>query len=309
LAALMREPSADERQRLFGARLDDLLVERYRAAVHVAAAAGGDNAANLWGVLSLLDDAENDDDDTSLAPSTSSPSPAPPPRSFSFVRHGSGTALTDYTNGSKPLSRSPSATAALQSPSAAEYNAPDGITSFEILKPISKGAFGRVYLARKRKTGDVFAIKVLKKSSIKRKNKVERVLAERNILAMTHNPFVVRLAQAFQNERNLYLVMEYLPGGDLAALLTAMGCFDDDMAQLYLAETVLALEYIHGVGIVHRDLKPENLLIDRFGHLKLTDFGLSRVGLLNQELGDSAGEIVGTPDYLAPELLLAAGHT
>ena len=161
-----------------------------------------------------------------------------------------------------------------------------------LFRSISKGAFGRVYVARKKVTGDVFAIKVLRKSSMKRKNKVERVLAERNILAMTHNPFVVRLAQAFQNERNLYLVMEYLPGGDLAALLTAMGCFDNDMAQLYLAETVLALEYIHGVGIVHRDLKPENLLIDRFGHIKLTDFGLSRVGLLNQEIGATAGEIV-----------------
>ncbi|KAK4752883.1 hypothetical protein SAY87_021681 [Trapa incisa] len=209
------------------------------------------------------------------------------------------------------------------------------IEDFEIIKPISRGAFGRVFLARKRATGDLFAIKVLKKADMIRKNAVESILAERNILISLRNPFVVRFFYSFTCKENLYLVMEYLNGGDLYSLLRNLGCLDEDMARIYIAEVVLALEYLHSLNVIHRDLKPDNLLIGQDGHIKLTDFGLSKVGLINST-DDFTGpqvsssgflredetldhhstnreqrqkhSVVGTPDYLAPEILLGMGH-
>ncbi|XP_022737678.1 probable serine/threonine protein kinase IRE isoform X2 [Durio zibethinus] len=208
------------------------------------------------------------------------------------------------------------------------------IEDFEIIKPISRGAFGRVFLARKRATGDLFAIKVLKKADMIRKNAVESILAERNILISVRNPFVVRFFYSFTCRENLYLVMEYLNGGDLFSLLRNLGCLDEDMGRVYIAEVVLALEYLHSLNVIHRDLKPDNLLIGQDGHIKLTDFGLSKVGLINStddlsgpSLGSSGfledepkeqtslkreqrqkHSVVGTPDYLAPEILLGMGH-
>ncbi|KAM7266387.1 hypothetical protein ACFE04_004284 [Oxalis oulophora] len=206
------------------------------------------------------------------------------------------------------------------------------IEDFEIIKPISRGAFGRVFLARKRATGDLFAIKVLRKADMIRKNSVERILSERNILISLRNPFVVSSPGISWD--NLYLVMEYLNGGDLYSLLRNLGCLDEDMARVYMAEVVLALEYLHSLNVIHRDLKPDNLLIGQDGHIKLTDFGLSKVGLIDSTddlSGVSAGDsgftgdnepksqaakkeqrkkhsVVGTPDYLAPEILLGMGH-
>ncbi|XP_059455765.1 probable serine/threonine protein kinase IREH1 isoform X2 [Corylus avellana] len=210
------------------------------------------------------------------------------------------------------------------------------IDDFEIIKPISRGAFGRVFLAKKRTTGDLFAIKVLKKADMIRKNAVESILAERDILISVRNPFVVRFFYSFTCRDNLYLVMEYLNGGDLYSLLRNLGCLDEDVARVYLAEVVLALEYLHSLRVVHRDLKPDNLLIAHDGHIKLTDFGLSKVGLINSTddlsgpavsgaslLGEDEPQLsvsehqrerrkkrsaVGTPDYLAPEILLGTGH-
>ncbi|XP_043695761.1 probable serine/threonine protein kinase IREH1 isoform X2 [Telopea speciosissima] len=212
------------------------------------------------------------------------------------------------------------------------------IDDFEIIKPISRGAFGRVFLAKKRTTGDLFAIKVLKKADMIRKNAVESILAERDILISVRNPFVVRFFYSFTCRDNLYLVMEYLNGGDLYSLLRNLGCLDEDVARIYIAEVVLALEYLHSLRVVHRDLKPDNLLIAHDGHIKLTDFGLSKVGLINSTddlsgpavsgtslLGEDEPQFsvseklnqrerrqkrsaVGTPDYLAPEILLGTGH-
>eukprot|EP01134_Creolimax_fragrantissima_P005918 CFRG5918T1 len=153
------------------------------------------------------------------------------------------------------------------------------ITDFEILKPISKGAFGKVYLARKITTRDLYAIKVMNKADMIRKNLVANVLAEKIALSMSANPHVVKLYYSFQSTTALYLVMEYLIGGDVYSLLQNFGVFDEDMAAFYVAEVVLALEYLHNLHIVHRDIKPDNMLIDHNGHLKLTDFGLSRVQL------------------------------
>ncbi|KAK3137061.1 hypothetical protein QOZ80_5BG0447150 [Eleusine coracana subsp. coracana] len=210
------------------------------------------------------------------------------------------------------------------------------IEDFEIIKPISRGAFGRVFLARKRVTGDLFAIKVLKKADMIRKNAVESILAERDILISARNPFVVRFFYSFTCRENLYLVMEYINGGDLYSLLRNLGCLDEDMAKTYIAELVLALEYLHSMNVIHRDLKPDNLLISREGHIKLTDFGLSKVGLINSTDDFSGPDVssvlvgdhhptdaehraqkreqrqkqtaVGTPDYLAPEILLGMPH-
>ncbi|WCJ35156.1 Protein kinase superfamily protein [Euphorbia peplus] len=206
------------------------------------------------------------------------------------------------------------------------------IDDFEIIKPISRGAYGKVFLARKRITGDLFAIKVLKKLDMLRKNDVQRILAERNILIAVRNPFVVRFFYSFTCRENLYLVMEYLNGGDLYSLLRKVGCLEEDVARIYIAELVLALEYLHSLGIVHRDLKPDNILIAHDGHIKLTDFGLSQIGLINSTIELSVPDTnknqnsdaldphaqqteelshhsaVGTPDYLAPEILLGTEH-
>ncbi|KAF8639773.1 hypothetical protein AX17_001033 [Amanita inopinata Kibby_2008] len=164
---------------------------------------------------------------------------------------------------------------------------PTSIKDFDIIKPISKGAFGSVFLARKKATGDYFAIKVLKKADMIAKNQITNVKAERMILMkQAESPFVAKLFFTFQSKENLYLVMEYLNGGDCAALIKSLGSLPEEWTRQYVAEVVLGLEYLHQRGIVHRDLKPDNLLIDQHGHLKLTDFGLSRIGLLGRQTRD-----------------------
>ncbi|KAL6602508.1 serine/threonine protein kinase 15, partial [Neocallimastix californiae] len=188
------------------------------------------------------------------------------------------------------------------------------IKDFEIIKPISRGAYGKVYLSRKKATQDLYAIKVLKKSDMIRKNMVSQVLNEKKVLELSRNPFVVKLYYAFHSKEYLYLVMEYLIGGDLSSLLNNFGYFDENMAKIYIAETAIALEYLHKNSIVHRDLKPDNLLINKEGHIKLTDFGLSRIVVNSNDGYDenknksNKNDLLGTPDYLAPELLLGFGN-
>ncbi|GAA6014858.1 hypothetical protein JCM11491_002139 [Sporobolomyces phaffii] len=194
------------------------------------------------------------------------------------------------------LSVSPSAQLALSPrlPSAvpSSRTRASSIKDFKILKPISKGAFGSVYLAKKVTTGDYYAIKVLKKSDMVAKNQVTNVKAERMILMSTaESNFVVKLYYTFQSKDYLYLVMEYLNGGDCGALVKNLGGLTEDWAKKYVAEVVVGLEHLHSSGIIHRDLKPDNLLIDAKGHLKLTDFGLSRIGLLGRQT-----QIPGTRD-------------
>ena len=166
------------------------------------------------------------------------------------------------------------------------------IKDFELIKPISEGAYGKVFLARKVGTMDIFAIKVMRKLDTIRKNAVEMVNNERNILATSDNPFVVRFYYSFTSEDSLFLVMEYLPGGDCYSLLQTLGCLTEDLAKTYIAEAVLALEYCHSHGVVHRDVKPDNLLIASDGHIKLTDFGLSTTGV-----NDRAEKLSMTEEY------------
>ncbi|CAH8321798.1 unnamed protein product [Eruca vesicaria subsp. sativa] len=197
------------------------------------------------------------------------------------------------------------------------------IDDFEEIKEISRGAFGRVVLAKKRTTGDIFAIKVLKKTDMIRKDAVKSIIAERNILIKIQNPLVVRFYYSFTSRENLYLVMEYVKGGDFYSLLKNLNCIHETNARKYIAEVVLALEYLHSEGVVHRDLKPDNILVADDGHVKLIDFGLSKVGLIDST-GDLSGPKLptsehkikrqdkrsarGTPDYLAPEILRGTGH-
>lgn len=162
------------------------------------------------------------------------------------------------------------------------------IKDYEIINPISRGAFGNVFLARKKLTGDYYAIKVLKKADMIAKNQVMNVRAERAIMmSQSESPFVAKLYYTFQSKNYLYLVMEYLNGGDCAALIKALGGLTEQWAQRYCAEVVVGVQDLHEKGIVHRDLKPDNLLIDKNGHLKLTDFGLSRMGLVRRHTRQS----------------------
>lgn len=161
---------------------------------------------------------------------------------------------------------------------------PPSIKDFDIVKPISKGAFGSVYLSKKKSTGDYYAIKVLKKADMIAKNQVTNVKAERAIMMWQgESDFVAKLYWTFSSKEYLYLVMEYLNGGDCASLVKILGGLPEDWCKKYVAEIVLGVQHLHSRGIVHRDLKPDNLLIDHKGHLKLTDFGLSRMGLVGRQ--------------------------
>ncbi|XP_066590804.1 serine/threonine-protein kinase greatwall isoform X2 [Prorops nasuta] len=159
------------------------------------------------------------------------------------------------------------------------------IHDFKIVKPISRGAFGKVFLGHKKSNPEtVYAIKVMKKNEMIHKNMASQVIIERNALALTSSPYCVQLFYSLQSISSVYLVMEYMVGGDLKSLLGFCGYMEESMAAFYTAEVCLALEYLHSHGIVHRDLKPDNMLLSREGHVKLTDFGLSRISSCHRDL-------------------------
>eukprot|EP00049_Salpingoeca_infusionum_P015507 m.302725 g.302725 ORF g.302725 m.302725 type:complete len:452 (-) comp15887_c0_seq2:1307-2662(-) len=172
-------------------------------------------------------------------------------------------AMTTSSTSSKPTDSS-------------KHTAPS-LDDFDIIKPISRGAFGSVFLAKKKDTTQLFALKMMRKAVLLRKNMVDQVVTERDAMALMISPFVVRLFYSFRSESAMFLVMEFMIGGDLGTLLKHFGAFDLEMTTFYLSEITVALEYLHRHGIVHRDLKPDNILIDAKGHIKLYDFGLSRL--------------------------------
>lgn len=146
---------------------------------------------------------------------------------------------------------------------------------FEKIKTLGVGAFGEVTLCKKKDSKyQVYAMKTLAKSDVLKRNQVAHVKAERDILAEADNEWVVKLYYSFQDRESLYFVMDYVPGGDLMGLLIKLGVFEEPLARFYIAELVLAIESVHKMGFIHRDIKPDNILIDRLGHIKLTDFGL-----------------------------------
>ncbi|KAK7840398.1 serine/threonine-protein kinase tricorner [Quercus suber] len=228
------------------------------------------------------------------------------------------------------------------------------VDDFDLLTIIGRGAFGEVRLCREKKSGNIYAMKKLKKSEMLSRGQVEHVRAERNLLAEVASHFIVKLYYSFQDAEFLYLIMEYLPGGDMMTLLMREETLTEIVARFYIAQSVLAIESIHKHNYVHRDIKPDNLLLDKYGHMKLSDFGLckpldcSNLSSINENevlddenLNDTmdidgcfsdtktgrrwkspleqlqhwqinrrtlAYSTVGTPDYIAPEVLLKKGY-
>lgn len=208
---------------------------------------------------------------------------------------------------------------------------------FEPLHIIGRGAFGEVRICRHKETGEVVAMKKMRKKEMLKKNQVGHVRAERDILVKANNPWITNLKYSFQDQANLYLVMEYLPGGDLMNLLIKKDILSEEEARFYIAEMVLAIEMVHSLDYIHRDLKPDNVLLDKDGHIKLTDFGLCKhaeirattadtryqmkhsdnfnalKNILNKKMGYKrnrtlAFSTVGTPDYIAPEVFGPKGY-
>ncbi|KAG9353085.1 hypothetical protein JZ751_017661 [Albula glossodonta] len=149
-----------------------------------------------------------------------------------------------------------------------------GLDDFESLKVIGRGAFGEVRLVQKKDTGHVYAMKILRKADMLEKEQVGHIRAERDILVEADSLWVVKMFYSFQDKMNLYLLMEFLPGGDMMTLLMKKDTLTEEETQFYIAETVLAIDSIHQLGFIHRDIKPDNLLLDSRGHVKLSDFGL-----------------------------------
>jgi len=218
------------------------------------------------------------------------------------------------------------------------------VNDFETLTIIGRGAFGEVRVCRKKDDKKIYAMKIMKKSEMLKKNQVQHIRAERDVLALADNPWVVKLHFSFQDDKNLYLVMEYLPGGDLMTILMKYDILTEEQTRFYIAETALAIWSVHQLNYVHRDLKPDNILIDREGHIRLSDFGLCKAfesapapyleqykaeasknptgpAVVSPEPAGAASaaakqhrsrklaySTVGTPDYIAPEVFAQTGY-
>eukprot|EP00172_Hildenbrandia_rubra_P004577 Plantae.Rhodophyta-Hildenbrandia_rubra.ctg95.p1 GENE.Plantae.Rhodophyta-Hildenbrandia_rubra.ctg95~~Plantae.Rhodophyta-Hildenbrandia_rubra.ctg95.p1 ORF type:complete len:460 (+),score=94.45 Plantae.Rhodophyta-Hildenbrandia_rubra.ctg95:179-1558(+) len=214
-------------------------------------------------------------------------------------------------------------------------------SDFEKICVIGKGAFGEVYLVKHTSSGDYLAMKKLRKSDMLRKEQVNHAWSERHVLVAADHNFVCKLCYAFQSTESLFLIMEFLPGGDLMSLLMVKDILPEEEAKFYIAEMIVAIDSIHKLGYIHRDIKPDNLLIDAEGHLKLSDFGLCKnyfgdvptLPATNHSANSSddtcqvsqlsareratawkrtarkqAFSTVGTPEYIAPEVLLKRGY-
>ncbi|KAJ3210206.1 cAMP-dependent protein kinase [Entophlyctis luteolus] len=168
------------------------------------------------------------------------------------------------------------------------------LADFQFIRTLGTGTFGRVYLVRYKNTDKFFAMKMLKKAEVVRLKQVEHINSEKQILAEIDFPFI--------DDRNVYMLLEYVVGGELFSHLRRAGRFSNDMTRFYAAEIVLAIEYLHERDIIYRDLKPENLLLDHFGHIKITDFGFAK------KVDDRTWTLCGTPEYLAPEIIQSKGH-
>ncbi|KIJ51352.1 hypothetical protein M422DRAFT_58891 [Sphaerobolus stellatus SS14] len=171
------------------------------------------------------------------------------------------------------------------------------LIDFMIQRTLGTGSFGRVHLVRHKQTQRYYAMKVLSKEKVVRTKQIEHTQNERRLLSDVHNPFIVNVWGAFQDSQNLYMVLDFVAGGELFALLRRAKRFPDPVAKFYAAEVALALHYLHSKDIIYRDLKPENVLLGADGHVKLTDFGFAKI------VKDVTWTLCGTPDYLAPEVV------
>lgn len=177
------------------------------------------------------------------------------------------------------------------------------LDDFDLDRTIGTGSFGRVMVVySKRDRAQRYAMKMLKKDNIVKMKQVEHTLNERKILASIDFPFIVKLAHSFKDNSNLYMVLEYVSGGEMFTHLRRTGRYSEENAQFYTSQIVLAFEYLHYLNIVYRDLKPENVLYDSSGYIKITDFGFSKI------IKDRTWTLCGTPEYLAPEIILSRGY-
>lgn len=176
------------------------------------------------------------------------------------------------------------------------------IDDYQIIKTVGTGTFGRVLLCRNKSTDEYAAMKVLNLADVIRLKQVEHVKNEKNILLEVRHPFVVNMLWCNRDESCIYMLFEYVCGGELFSYLRNAGRFSTSTGNFYSTEIILALEYLHAKSIVYRDLKPENLLLDKDGNLKITDFGFAK------KLTDRTWTLCGTPEYLAPEIIQSKGH-
>lgn len=177
---------------------------------------------------------------------------------------------------------------------------------FDMIKMIGKGNFGKVFLVRAKANGALYAMKVLSKIYIVQKNEVEHTMSECNILQQIEHPFLVKLHYSFQNPENLFLILDFVNGGELFFHLARDKKFTEERVRYYAAEIMLGLEHLHNNSIIYRDIKLENLLVSREGHIVITDFGLSKQGRRGAETVRT-GTFCGTPEYMAPEMLAQPG--
>ena len=176
------------------------------------------------------------------------------------------------------------------------------LSDYEMGDTLGTGSFGRVKIAKNKKTNEYVAMKIMKKVEILKSKQADHISNEIKILSMIDHPFVVHFAGFTQNEKYLYLALELINGGELFTYLRGVGRFPIDQARFYIAQIVSIFEYLHSKNIIYRDLKPENILIHKSGYLKLTDFGFAKI------VEGRTYTLCGTPEYLAPEIILNKGH-
>lgn len=187
-----------------------------------------------------------------------------------------------------------------------EFKSKVTLNDFQIIKLLGKGAFGKVLLVYNEELKKYFAMKTLRKDYIKKNQQTKHTKEERKILEKIDYPFISKLYYAFQNEKKLFMITEYMPGGEMFYHLHMNDHFNENKARFYIAEIVLAIDHLHKNNILYRDLKPENILLDELGHIKLTDFGLSKI--MNNIEKDKTYTVCGTPIYVAPEVLTGQGY-
>jgi serine/threonine protein kinase len=179
---------------------------------------------------------------------------------------------------------------------------PIALGDFELGVTLGTGSFGRVRFVTHKSTGSFWALKMLKKAEVIRLQQVEHMISEKTILSSLDHPFIVRLAGTFQDVKFLYMVLEYIVGGEFFTHLRKTGRFDHTASKFYATQISLVFEYMHASDFIYRDLKPENLLLDKLGFLKITDFGFAK------RVAFKTYTLCGTPEYIAPEVLLNKGH-
>ena len=176
------------------------------------------------------------------------------------------------------------------------------LSYYEMGETLGTGSFGRVKIAKDKKTGEFVAMKIMKKAEILKSKQADHISNEIKILSMIDHPFVITFGGFTQDDRNLYLALELINGGELFTYLRGVGRFPVDQARIYIAQIILIFDYLHNKNIIYRDLKPENILIHKSGFLKLTDFGFAKI------VEGRTYTLCGTPEYLAPEIILNKGH-